>query len=73
MCVTGWACEQYWEILCRVREKYYPEKAMRVRRSLFVGRRNLDLTGMAITGETAYLTVARRITLSEGASCNFRR
>ncbi|CDI77191.1 CAM kinase, CDPK family, putative [Eimeria acervulina] len=42
-------CRMYWEILCRVREKYYPEKAMRVRRSLFVGRRNLAQTGLAIT------------------------
>lgn len=54
-CSTGscrtWVREQYWEILCRIREKYYPEKTMRVRRSLFVGRRNLELTGVSITGE----------------------
>ncbi|XP_026192969.1 calcium-dependent protein kinase 2 [Cyclospora cayetanensis] len=42
-------CMMYWEILCRIREKYYPEKQMRVRRSLFVGRRNLALAGISIT------------------------
>ncbi|KAL8275134.1 hypothetical protein Esti_001013 [Eimeria stiedai] len=42
-------CRMYWEILCRIREKYYPEKTMRVRRSLFVGRRNLEQSGLAIT------------------------
>ncbi|PFH37490.1 calcium-dependent protein kinase CDPK6 [Besnoitia besnoiti] len=35
-------CRLYWELLGRIRDKFYPTKKMLVRRSVFVGRRNLS-------------------------------
>lgn len=38
----------YWELLGRIRDKFYPVKKMLVRRSVFVGRRNLSESKKAI-------------------------
>eukprot|EP00920_Eleutheroschizon_duboscqi_P034493 GHVT01082739.1.p1 GENE.GHVT01082739.1~~GHVT01082739.1.p1 ORF type:complete len:468 (+),score=39.08 GHVT01082739.1:1565-2968(+) len=42
-------CTLYWQLLLRIRDKYYPTKKMRIRRALFVGRRNLTGSGLSIT------------------------
>ncbi|PHJ23839.1 cam cdpk [Cystoisospora suis] len=41
-------CRLYWELLGRIRDKFYPTRKMLVRRSVFVGRRNLDITQTSI-------------------------
>lgn len=45
-------CRLYWELLGRIRDKFYPTRKMLVRRSVFVGRRNLDITQTSIEGRS---------------------